>query len=205
MRLAPLLAALTLIGSQTSAQTTVQAATGPSQLVGTWESIDRQGGQGSIMVFAPDNSMVAIVSALIDGRYTRNGNRVRFTDVEGMRGDVTVVVTGNTLVQSKGRNSITMTRVPGHGPDTGIVGKWRYPYEVAPGRTLQATTEYTTDGVVRLRLPLQALAGSYSVSGNQLTLRIPNTPPQTGPFSIEGNVLILQRPDGAIARLARTR
>lgn len=202
MRLAQLLAALSLVASQANAQ----PASTPSPLIGTWESIDRaQGGIGGILVLAADNSVLSMVSVLSDDRYTRRGNRVQITSSQGDRLDMRVVITGNTLVQTSEGKSVNMTRIPGSGADTGIVGKWRFPYVSPEGQTLQGTVEYTGDGVARLRLPLQTKIGTYSVSASELTLRFQGAPPETSTFSIDGDVLILQRPDGAKARMARTR
>jgi hypothetical protein len=202
MRLTPLIAALALVVSDTVAQ---QPTTTPSPLVGTWESIDRDQGQGSIMVFAADNSVAAVVSIMADGRYRRDGKRIHVTHADGITGDFSVVIVGDTLIQTKSGRSTRMTRVPGSGPDTGIVGKWRFRYE-APGMSArQATMEFTADGVHRIRLAVQTMVGTYSVSGSELTMSFSNIPPQTSTFSIDGGVLTMRRPDGAIARMARAR
>ena len=186
MRVAPWLATLLLAAPQANAQ----PATAPSPLVGTWESEDRaQGGMGSIMVFAADNSALAIVSVMVDVRYTRNGNRVNLTDPDGNRVTYTVVISGNTLVQTTPQKTVRMTRIPGTGPDTGLVGKWRFVYEAPNAPPLQASMEYRADGINRVRMALQTQAGTYSVSGTELTLRFPNAPTETTPFSIEGDVL----------------
>lgn len=211
MRLVPLLPAMLLFASsqssaQTRSQTTAPPAAAPSPLAGTWESLDRsQGGIGSIMIFAPGDSVKAIVSVMVDGRYTRDGNRVQLTHDDGNRTELTVAITGDTLVQTTAGKSVSMIRVSGSGPDSGIVGRWRFPYEAPQMPVVLGTMEYTADGVNRLRLPLQTRAGTYSISGSELTVRLPDAPPQTGTFSIDGDVLTLQRPDGTRVRFARTR
>lgn len=206
MRLTPLFAALSLLASQTAAQTTAQAGTAPSPLIGTWESMDHSpGGMGTIMVFAGDNSVLAIVSVMGDLRYTRNGNRIQLTNPEGGRIAYTVTITGDTLVQRTREKTVKMTRIPGPGPDTGLVGKWRFPYELPQQPARQGIMEYRTDGINRVRVPLQTLAGSYSVSGSELTLRFPNAPPQTAAFSIDGDTLTLHGPDRTEGRFTRAR
>ena len=202
MRLTPLVAALALLASQGSAQ----SAAAPSPIVGTWESLERiQGGMGSVMVFAADNSALAIVSVMVDARYTRNGNRIQVIDTDGSRVTYTVVVTGNSLVQTTREKTVRMTRVPGFGPDTGLLGKWRFVYEAPNAPPMQASMEYTADGINKVRMAVQSQAGTYSIAGNELTLRFPNAPTETRPFSIDGDVLTLQGPNGTRGRFTRAR
>ena len=202
MRLTPLLAALALVCAEASAQ----PATAPSQLVGTWESLERiQGGMGSVMVFAADNSALAIVSVMVDARYTRNGNRIQVIDTDGSRVTYTVAITGNTLVQTTREKTVRMTRVPGFGPDTGLLGKWRFVFEAPNAPPMQASMEYTAEGINKVRMAVQTQSGTYSVSGSELTLRFPNAPVETTGYSIDGDVLTLHGPNGTRGRFTRAR
>lgn len=175
-----------------------QSANTPPQLIGTWEALEpRENGIGATLIFADRGSFTITTGILLNARYTRDGALeamiVRVTEPSGSTTDMTVIVVADTLTQYVDDSVVRMTRVPGFGPDTGLVGKWRFTREVRPGKTVTGFTQFTADGIVRVRVPVQTQSGTYTVSGNELTLALPD-PGDTARFTIAGDRLTIEFP-----------
>lgn len=205
MRLLTCLCAASLLAGQVPAQSTIA----PPGLIGTWEALEpRETGIGATLTFADRGSFTVTTGVLMNARYTRDGALeamiVRVTEPGGGTTDMTVIVVADTLTQYVDDSMVRMTRVPGFGPDTGLVGKWRFTREVRPSATVTGFTQFTADGIVRLRLPLQSQSGSYTVSGNDLTLALPD-PGETARFTIVGDTLTIEFPGRPPDRYVKVR
>ena len=205
MRLLAWLCAASLLAIRAPAQ----SANTPPRLIGTWEALEpRETGIGATLTFAEQGSFTITTGVLLNARYTRDGALeamiVRVTEPSGGTADMTVIVVADTLTQYVDDSVVRMTRVPGFGPDTGLVGKWRFTREARPGTTVTGFTQFTADGIVRVRLPLQSQSGSYTISGNDLTLALPD-PGDTARFTIAGDTLTIEFPGRPPDRYVKVR
>lgn len=118
---------------------------------------------------------------------------VQVAEPSGKTTDMTVIIVADTLTQYVDDSVLRMTRVPGFGPDTGLVGKWRFTRELRPGTTVTGFSQFTAEGIVRLRIPLQSQSGTYAVSGDNLTLALPD-PGDSAHFTVVGDTLTIAFP-----------
>lgn len=151
-----------------------EAADAPEPLLGRWESVTRSaGGLGQVIELRADGTMTQWIAALVELTYQLQGAQLITTfrapsgvsEVQSM----TVRFEGNVMVQHEARSGdeITLTRKrAGGAQDPLIVGVWTMPHETGP----MAYFLYTSDGRVVFRLPIRADRGSWSASGDQLTL-----------------------------------
>src|SRR5947207_314015 len=64
--------------------------------------------------------------------------------------------------------------------------------------------EFSKDGRVTIRQTLRQASGTYSVTGNMLTLNFEDQPRQVGKFRFENGTLVLAPEKGEEQRLIRT-
>lgn len=205
MRLVTCVCAASLLAGQAPAQTT----NAPPGLIGTWEALEpRETGIGATLTFAEKGSFTITTGVLMNARYTRDGTLeamiVRVAEPNGSTTDMTVIIVADTLTQYVDDSVVRMTRIPGFGPDTGLVGKWRFTREVRRGTTVTGITQFTADGIMRVRIPLQSQSGAYTVSGNELTLALPD-PGETARFTFVGDTLTIAFPGRPPDRYVRVR
>ena len=205
MRVVTWLFAAGLLAGQAAAQ----SANTPTPLIGTWEAIEpRETGIGATLTFADKGSFTISTGALVNARYTRDGPLeamiVQLAEPSGRTTDMTVIIVADTLTQYVDDSVVRMTRVPGFGPDTGLVGKWRFIREARPGATVTGFAQFTAEGIMRLRIPLQSQSGTYAVSGDNLTLALPD-PGDSARFTIVGETLTITFPGRPPDRYVKVR
>ena len=205
MRLVTWLCLTTMLAGEAHAQ----ASSPPPQLLGTWEALaPRETGIGATLVFADKGSVTVTTGVMVNARFTREGAleamMVRVTEPDGQSTGMTVIVVADTLTQYLDDSVVRMIRVPGFGPDTGLVGKWRFTREMRPGTTVTGFVQYTADGAMRMRIPLQSQSGTYTVSGSDLTFALPD-PGETGRFTLVGDTLTIAFPGRPEDRYVRVR
>ncbi len=172
------------------------------QLTGSWVAVHRSsGGLGTILTFLPDSKLDANYAAIVETWYRTEGDK--FVQPSGSSApdakDVVVRfhVEGNTLqFEPEGSLPTRFTRVgnavKGAPP---IVGRW----QVDPQRVI----EYTRDGLIKVRYPMNTKSGTYDAAAKTFTL-----PDRSGEFHFENGLLIFSgepfvRADATKADLAR--
>jgi hypothetical protein len=168
---------------------TATAAT--SGLVGTWDAITRSaGGIGGTTLFRPDGTVALVIGAMVDAKYKVDGDKFTiYNDDPGMRFSENriLALAGDTAIFSAdGRVERKMRIRPG---GSGVVGVWRFTHMTG----VPAYEEYTDDGFVRLRVPMQVMKGTYSVTGNKIRFHIltPRRQDSEAEFLIRGDTLAI--------------
>lgn len=205
MRVLTWLSAAGLLAGQVPAQ----SANTPPQLIGSWEALDpRENGIGATLTFAHNGSFTVTTGVLVNARYTRDGSLeamiVQVAEPNGEDTDMTVIIVADTLTQYVDDSVVRMTRVPGFGPDTGLVGKWRFTRETRPGTTVTGFIQFTAEGIMRVRIPLQSQSGTYTVSDNKLTLALPD-PGESARFTLAADTLTIAFPGRPADRYVKVR
>ncbi|HEY4953752.1 MAG TPA: hypothetical protein VII02_02585 [Gemmatimonadaceae bacterium] len=188
---AALLLFLALPASPLSGQSQAAGNRGTaSPLVGRWDAVTRSdGGIGVMMTFTADGKMSVVTGAMLDYRYELDGTTLKLFPPGDRAMIATVSFAGDTLVQTAGAESNKLTRAPGSPAGSGILGRWTYMHYTG----VPAFIEYSADGMMRLRVPLQTEAGTYVVSGDKLTLRAvtPAAGEKTVQFIVSGDKLTI--------------
>jgi len=138
-------------------------------MVGLWESTSTsRGGIGGNIEFKADGSFVSAVTVLVDLRYeAKNGkiyigkNRgepVSYEAGAGFKVDNTALV----LVGPNGQEEVRKRLGPARA--NSIVGKYKYRHYTGA----MAYEQYTADGIMQFRLPMQSTRGCYRVAGNEI-------------------------------------
>ena len=85
----------------------------------------------------------------------------------------------------------------GGGDDVSLIGRW---YTSPAGGSMHLAFAFKTDGIVSIGLEAFATDYEYSVSGNTISVWLPDFPLGSVKYAINGNVLTLsdQIPDGGI-------
>jgi len=187
-----------------------------SQLLGTWVAAHRStGGLGSMCTFMPAGKLEMSFGAIVESWYEINGDQlIEPSGSNAPNAKPTVSrfrIEGNTLHEQSGSNpEVRLVRVgkpqPGAPP---IAGLWRPEAQRTAasvmeeakksGQSIDAqiaqatadlfnnnTIEYTADGLMKIRLPMQKIAGSYDLAGQ--TYSAGNS---SGHFRLENGLLIL--------------
>jgi hypothetical protein len=127
---------------------------------------------------------------MVDARYKVDGDKFTiYNDEPGMKfsENRTVTVAGDTAIFSADGRVERQTRLRPGG--SGVVGVWRFTHMTG----VPAYEEYTDDGFVRLRVPMQVMKGTYSVSGNKIRFHIltPRRQDSEAEFAIRGDTLAI--------------
>jgi hypothetical protein len=129
-----------------------------------------------------DGEAAMTFGALVDFKYTLEGNRITMTNTfdPAGRGDAIIeefVIEGDTMTQTQpgmpgAEKSLRRTSVP--YPDAHpIVGEWTYRHPTGPA----AFVRYSRDGVVQLSVPFKTMKGSYRLNGKMLEVELQGGPP----------------------------
>jgi hypothetical protein len=183
-----------VIGQTNAPAVSSVAETASSQgtgLTGTWDAITRsQGGIGSTALFLPDSSVALVLGAMVDARYKVKGDTFTvYSDEPGKKFSEsrTVMVAGDTAIFSSDGQVEKQVRLRTGKLASGLVGTWRFTHMTG----IPAYEEYTEDGWVHLRVPMQVMKGSYSVTGDKIRFRIltPRRENSEAEFAIRGDTL----------------
>lgn len=170
-----------------------------SLLVGQWESVARsEGGVGTAIQFKPNGSVVAITVAMVEFKYSIDGDQLESRFVEPETGKVddepstsTIRFDQDTLVKRDGPGEgqeVVMKRArPARPGVPRIVGQWSYP---AFGATAFVT--FTTKGDMLLRIPMSMRKGTWSAEGINLTIAYEGQRASRATYGIENGVLTIK-------------
>ena len=141
----------------------------PAALLGSWEAISRsEGGLGSTIAFAPDNTLTFTMGAMVDMSYRRSGDSLFVTSPGGNLGPARIVIVHETLVVTRNGREQRETRIGVAGSDNALVGKWTYLHYTG----VPAYEEYTAAGAYHLRIPIRTLQGNYTAFGDAAMLHL---------------------------------
>lgn len=134
------------------------------------------------------------MGAMVGGKYRLDGNRLTlyFDGPDAGAPEVqTLAFAGDTAVINVGANNRGRLVPFGvRAPPNSLVGQWRYIHLTG----VPAYEEYTTEGTMRLRVPMQVGKGLYFVTGNTISMRFfsPRTHERAAPFTLKGDTLSLR-------------
>jgi hypothetical protein len=141
----------------------------PGALLGSWEAISRsEGGLGSTIAFAPDNTLTFTMGAMVDMGYRRTGDSLFVTSANGDLAPAKIAIVHDTLVVTRNGREQRETRVGVAVGDNPLVGNWTYLHYTG----VPAYEEYTAAGAYHLRVPIRTLQGNYTAFGDAAMLHL---------------------------------
>ena len=164
-----------------------------SGLAGTWDAITRSsGGIGGTTLFLPDGTVALVAGAMVDAKYKVEGDKFTiYSDDPGTKFSEsrTLTVAGDPAIFSSDGQVERQVRLRPGKAASGLVGIWRFTHMTG----VPAYEEYTEDGLVRLRVPMQVMKGTYSVTGNKIRFHIltPRRQNSEAEFVIRGDTLAI--------------
>ncbi len=170
-------------------------------VAGIWSAqVRSKGGLGFQWVFR-DGEAAMTFGALVDFKYTLEGNRITMTNTfdPAGRGDAIIeefVIEGDTMTQTQpgmpgAEKSLQRTSAP--YPDAHpIVGEWTYRHPTGPA----AFVRYSRDGVVQLSVPFKTMKGSYRLNGKMLEVELQGGPPTAFDANRDDRNLVLTERGG---------
>jgi hypothetical protein len=166
--------------------------TANKELVGLWESASSsKGGIGNNIEFRSDGSFVAAVTVIVDLRYeTRDGKLyiaknpqepVSYETGAEFKVDNTALVLVGPNGEKEVRNRI--------GPklSDSVVGKYTYRHYTGG----IAYEQFTADGILKFRLPMQSAYGCYLVTDKEIKISFPNKEPRALQYNLGTDGLVL--------------
>jgi len=170
-------------------------------VAGIWSAqVRSKGGLGFQWVFK-DAEAAMTFGALVDFKYTIEGNRITMTNTldPAGRGDAIIeefVIDGDTMTQTHpgmpGAEK-TLRRTGAPYPDAHpIIGEWTYRHPTGPA----AFVRYSRDGTVQLSIPFQTIKGSYRLNGKVLEVDLQGGPRTAFDANREGRTLALTEQGG---------
>ena len=144
----------------------------PDALIGVWEPVDRsKGGIGAVIELTRDGRYIQTMTALGDGFYRIDGDRIFFrngpTAAEDPKEAVRFAIDGDSLTFTGPDGSTTRRERIGAAPAGGptIVGTWHDAYADSPR---QAYERYGADSRFEFRVPMASETSTYRVEGDTL-------------------------------------
>jgi hypothetical protein len=169
------------------------------QLIGQWATVSQKGEKSqTIITFHPDGKVEYNIAAIIEGTYFLRKNLLitYFNDPKSNSTEVDtsiIKIVEDTLYQNnlhRGGNvlikSIKLGRKTVGG---GIIGRWLT--ESFNGH--KAIQQFRPDNLVHVDLIVRSINGSYTVSGNTLTLNLMFTPVIKSKFEIKNNKMTIEQ------------
>lgn len=175
----------------------------PGALLGTWEAISRSdGGLGSTIAFAPDNTLTFTMGAMVDMSYRRTGDSLFVTSPDGDLAPAKIAIVHDTLVVTRNGHEQRESRIGAAVGDNPLVGNWTYLHYTG----VPAYEEYTAAGVYHLRVPIRTLQGNYTAFGDAAMLHLMGDGggDRNVKFSVVGDTLQLSW-DGQTSRYLRAK
>jgi hypothetical protein len=162
------------------------------ELVGLWESTSiSKGGIGNNIEFRTDGSYIAAVTVLVDLRYeVKNGklytgkNTGEPVSYEAGT-EIKVGTDALVLMGQNGEKEVRKRLSPGRADS--VVGKYKYQHYT--GAT--AYEQFTADGMMQFRLPMQSTRGCYVATGNEVKTTSPNQEAKTLQYKVSTGRLVL--------------
>lgn len=160
-------------------------------LVGTWDAIQRSyGGIGSTVVFAGDSLFALVLGAMVEASYKVKGEEFTiFGHEHGREFSETQKLTyvGDTAILSVKKCQMKLIPFESGTGAGSLVGKWRMIHLTG----VPAYEEFSADGSLRLRVPIQVQKGTYSVIGDSIAFHTltPSSEDWGARFSLAGDTL----------------
>jgi hypothetical protein len=162
------------------------------ELVGLWESTSiSKGGIGNNIEFRIDGSYIAAVTVLVDLRYEVKNGRLYTGKNTGepvsYEAGTEIKVENNALVLigHNGEKEVRKRISPGKADS--VVGKYKYRHYTGA----IAYEQFTADGVMQFRLPMQSTRGCYLVTGNAVKVIPPDQEAKTLQYKLSTGRLVL--------------
>jgi hypothetical protein len=141
----------------------------PGALLGSWEAISRsEGGLGSTIAFAADNTLTFTMGAMVDMSYRRSGDSLFVTSPDGDLAPAKIAFVHDTLVVTRNGREQRESRIGATVTDNPLVGSWTYLHYTG----VPAYEEYTATGAYHLRVPIRTLQGNYTAFGDAAMLHL---------------------------------
>jgi hypothetical protein len=141
----------------------------PGALLGSWEAISRsEGGLGSTIAFAPDNTLTFTMGAMVDMSYRRSGDSLFVTSSDGDLAPAKIAIVHDTLVVTRNGREQRESRIGAAVGDNPLVGNWTYLHYTG----VPAYEQYTATGAYHLRVPIRTLQGNYTAFGDAAMLHL---------------------------------
>jgi hypothetical protein len=175
----------------------------PGALLGSWEAISRsEGGLGSTIAFAPDNTLTFTMGAMVDMSYRRSGDSLFVTSPDGNLAPAKIAIVHDTLVVTRNGKEQRETRIGTPVTNNPLVGNWTYLHYTG----VPAYEEYTAIGAYHLRVPIRTLQGNYTAFGDAAVLHLMGDGggDRNVKFSVVGDTLQLSW-DGQTSRYLRAK
>jgi len=175
----------------------------PGALLGSWEAISRsEGGLGSTIAFAPDNTLTFTMGAMVDMSYRRSGDSLFVTSPDGDLAPAKIAFVHDTLVVTRNGREQRESRIGAAVTDNPLVGNWTYLHYTG----VPAYEEYTATGAYHLRVPIRTLQGNYTAFGDAAMLHLMGDGggDRNVKFSVVGDTLQLAW-DGQTSRYLRAK
>lgn len=167
------------------------------KLIGFWESASTsKGGIGNNIEFGEDGSYIAALTVIIDLNYAvkdgkiynskKPGEPVSYeTGAEIIVGDDSLVLIGEND-KKEVRNRI------GARVDDSVVGKYKYRHYSGG----MAYEQFTADGAMHFRMPMQSIHGCYSIEGDEIKVIIQDQEPKNLHYELRAESLFIEGSKG---------
>jgi hypothetical protein len=169
------------------------------QLVGQWATVGAKGERSqTIITFHADGKVEYDIAAIIEGTYYLRKNLLitYFKDPKGNSTEIDtsiIKIVDDTLLQNNlHRGKSIVIKSVKLGKKTlggGLIGRWLT--QSFNGR--KAIQEFSTDNLIHVDLIVRSINGTYSVSGNTLTLKLELSPVIKSKFSIRNNKMTIEQ------------
>ena len=175
----------------------------PGALLGSWEAISRsEGGLGSAIAFAADNTLTFTMGAMVDMSYRRSGDSLFVTSPNGDLAPAKIAIVHDTLVVTRKGREQRESRIGAAVGNNPLVGNWTYLHYTG----VPAYEVYTASGAYHLRVPIRTLQGNYTAFGDAAMLHLMGDGggDRNVKFSVVGDTLQLSW-DGQTSRYLRAK
>ena len=160
-------------------------------IVGTWEPTNLGYGIfGSTLIFSADGDFAMVTAMMLGGTYAITGNvlTLKFPAAGDAFVEPQTITFDGDAIKLTGRTTSRRLVPLGRAQHGTIVGRWFATHS----NGAVDYEEYSSDGRVRLRMPMRVARGRYQVTGDttlRFRLTSPATPEQSGTFRIRGDTL----------------
>ncbi|MGA8264199.1 MAG: hypothetical protein WB779_07155 [Ignavibacteriaceae bacterium] len=170
------------------------------ELIGKWSTIVPKGERSKTMItFHANGTLEYDIGAIIRGTFFLHKNYLitYFNDPKKSATEVDtsiIKIEGDTLYQTnmhRGKNIlIKSVKLGKRTLGSGIFGKWLS----QNFNGYKAIQEFSSDNQVLVDLIVRSINGTYTISGNSLTLNLERSPTIKFTFSIKKNVMTILQP-----------
>ena len=163
-----------------------------NELVSLWESTSiSRGGIGNNIEFRSDGPYVAAVTVIVDLRYEVKHGKLYTGKNTGepvsYEAGTEIKFENNTLVLigQNGEKEVRKRIIPGRADP--VVGKYKYRHYTGA----IAYEQFTSDGLMQFRLPMQSTRGCYLLTRNEVKVITPEQKEKTLQYKLDAGQLVL--------------